>query len=266
MSRWDWGENEMDAGAIITSLRAVDVQTWLAIGSAVAAFLSFLFNWLTVRKQMALQSEALKGQIDAEVLAWGDQGLHALTRAALLAESRGLGLSTQDFVRERAGALSALSALVDKGRLYFPNTETGGGIEKSRAFRGGRPLILNPLVFAFHELETLSHVASTPDADAARFFIMCRREFVSELQHHLNPRRRGEAMRRLGLTNRREHAASYEDSLRLAEDLEKRHPGLLRAKGDAGWDRNVTRAKQGDRASPRLDRPASTSRPPEETR
>ncbi len=243
---------------MVEAVGAYSPETWLAIGSAVAALVSFLLNWQMVRRQAAMQFESLKAQIDADVIAWGHEGLNALTQAAFLVEQRGASLSAPEYQRERAACLSALSALVDKGRLHFPNANVGPEkIDKSRAFRGGRPMILNPLVFAFHALDAANQVAGAPDVEAARFFIACRREFVSELQHQLNPRRRAESLRRLGAVSTQAQSAAYEDSLRLAEMLEARHPGLLAAKGDDGWARNVTRSKEGDRSPPPRNRRAA---------
>lgn len=239
-------------------LAGFGLNDWIAVGSAVLALLSFVLNWAVVNRQTAMQFESLKAQVDADVMAWGQDGLDLLTQAAFLAEQRGASLGQQDFLRERAECLSRLSALIDRGRLHFPNANpTAASVEKSRAFRGGRPLILNPLVFAFHALDATNPVAGSPDPDAARFFVSCRREFVSELQHQLNPRRRAESLRRLGAVSSTAQSAAYEDSLRLAEMLEARHPGLLKARGDAGWARNLERASAGDRSPPPRNRPAS---------
>jgi hypothetical protein len=242
----------------VETIRAMSPETWLAFGSAVAAFVSFLLNWQMVRRQAMMQFESLKAQIDADVIAWGHEGVNALTQAAFLAEQRGASLSAPDYQRERAACLSTLSALVDKGRLHFPNANVGPeSSAKSRAYRGGRPMILNPLVFAHHALEAANPVAGSPDLEAARFFVASRREFVSELQHQLNPRRRAESLRRLGAASAQEQSAAYADSLHLAELLEKRHPGLLAAKGDDGWARNLARAADGDRKPPPRDRRAA---------
>jgi hypothetical protein len=241
-----------------TAVAGLSPETWLAVGSALAALVSFLLNWQMVRRQAAMQFESLKAQIDADVIAWGQEGLNALTQAAFLVEQRGASLTAPEYARERAVCLSNLSALVDKGRLHFPNAQSGPEAPtKSRAFRGGRPFILNPLVFAFHALDAATQVAGAPDPEAARFFVACRREFVSELQHQLNPRRRAESLRRLGAASIKVQSAAYEDSLRLAEMLEARHPGLLAAKGDDGWARNLDRAKEGDRAPPPRNRRAA---------
>ena len=242
----------------LTMVAGFGLNDWIAVGSAVLALLSFALNWAVVNRQTAMQFESLKAQVDADVMAWGQDGLDVLTQAAFLVEQRGASLGQQDFLRERAQCLSGLSALIDRGRLHFPNAAGNeASVEKSRAFRGGRPLILNPLVFAFHALEASNPIAGSPDPEAARFFIACRREFVSELQHQLNPRRRAESLRRLGAISNRAKSVAYEDSLRLAELLDARHPGLLKAKGDAGWARNLERARAGDRSPPPRDRPAA---------
>lgn len=223
------------------------INEWIAIVSAALAILSFLFNWAVVRRQTALQSESLKGQLDANVLDWGSEAMDVLTDCVWLACNRGASIPAEEFAREHARSRAKLSAIIDKGRLFFPNRVTATkGEGKARAFRGGRPFVLNPLVFAFFELDTLDPAESSPATDAGDFLVACRREFVSELQHHLDPRRRRETLRRLGLSHDKMEE-SYDDSLELALKLEARHPGLLERRGDDGWAKNVKRAQDGDR-------------------
>jgi hypothetical protein len=231
-------------GAWIKSLTPSDL---VAIGSALIALVSFVFNWVVVGRQTALQSESLKAQMDADVLAWGGDSMDALTKAQWLARNRGGTLSSEEFRRERNLVLASVSGLIDKGRLFFPNRITKTTARhKARAFRGGRPFVLNPLVFACHALERLDYDINEPDAEAATFFMGCRREFVSELQHHLDPRRRAEELRRLGLAKRAVQLESYDDSLKLALALDALYPGVLELKGDDGWAKNIARAKSGD--------------------
>ncbi len=222
---------------------------WVAIGSALLALASFLLNWRVVRRQTAMQYESLKAQLDADIIAWSNGVIDLLTQAAWLAESRGVALSALEFQQNKHRTMPLLSAAVDKGRLFFPNVRADGtSAYKERAYRGGRPFLLNPIVFALYALDALDHVTQEPDLESCRYFIRCRREFVSELQQILDPRRRAEEVRRLGRARRADRLESYEDSLKLALALEARHPGLLRRRGDDGWARNVARAEAGDRA------------------
>ncbi|MES1200739.1 MAG: hypothetical protein ABUS57_04760 [Pseudomonadota bacterium] len=217
------------------------LNEWIAVLSAVIAAASFFFNWVVVNRQTALQTEALKAQMDSEVMGWGGECIQAFTRAAWLAKSRA-NLTPEEFERHRSVTLSEISGLVDKGRLYFPNNlKRGGTSSKSRAFRGGRPYVLNPLVFTCHALDQLAQVAEGED-DVVEFYVDCRREFVSELQNYVDPRRRTEELRRLGLAMSNASDESFADSLDLARALEALYPGILAESGDDGWARNVQRA------------------------
>ncbi|HVZ99295.1 MAG TPA: hypothetical protein VG841_03150 [Caulobacterales bacterium] len=215
---------------------------WVAAASAVVAVASFLFNWVVVSRQTALQTEALKAQMDSDVMAWGSECIQAFTRASWLTRSYGK-IPADEFERHRTVTLSEISGLVDKGRLFFPNNlrKGGRGDGVSRAFRGGRPYVLNPLVFCWHALDQMK-AEDEEDASEVQFFIECRREFVSELQNYLDPRRRHEELRRLGLATSAAKDESFADSLKLAQALEDLYPGVLKQNGDDGWARNVARA------------------------
>ncbi|HVY84200.1 MAG TPA: hypothetical protein VG943_03645 [Caulobacterales bacterium] len=228
-------------------MRGWGLNEWVAVASALIAIASFVFNWIVVRRQTALQTEALKAQMDSDVMAWGSECIQAFTRAAWLSKSYGK-MSAEDFERHRTVTLSEISGLADKGRLFFPNNlrKGGRGDGVSRAFRGGRPFVLNPLVFCCHALEQMKP-EDEEDAGEVQFFVDCRREFVSELQHYLDPRRRQEELRRLGLASSQSKEESFADSLKLAVALESLYPGVLKQNGDEGWARNVTRAQSGER-------------------
>jgi len=78
----------------------------------------------------------------------------------------------------------SLSALIDRGRLFFPNQEAPDlGQDEPRAFRGYRHAALDPLVAALHVLD--GDVGRFDSAEAA--LVAMRREFVSGIQSILEP-------------------------------------------------------------------------------
>jgi hypothetical protein len=210
------------------------VNEWVAVGSAAVALISFFFNWAVVQRQTAMQAEGLKAQMDADVLAWAHAAVDALSEAAMVAERRGEG--AVDVRDRRNEILWRISALADRGRLFFPNLAPHAqGADKEGAFRGYRPPVLDTLVFAFQAFERMDPRNLGPDEATAQFLRDCRRAMVSELQRAIDPRRRSKMMRRLALTGPKKDAAGYEETMRLAARLDAMHPGVLERGRDAGW-------------------------------
>jgi hypothetical protein len=86
----------------------------------------------------------------SEVLAWYAEAIAVLVR---LKESIALPTSA-----ERAPDLARLSALIERGRFFFPNIDSEGdvGKEKPTAYRGFRNLVLDFLVASYqlHKMDT----------------------------------------------------------------------------------------------------------------
>src|SRR5262245_7445803 len=109
----------------------------IAVLSAGIAVISFAFNWGVVQRQTAMQAEGLRAQMDAGVMAWANEAIDALARAGALAENRGVSGGETELRRERATLLSHLSAIADRGRLFFPNyAHQQHGKDKEGAFQG----------------------------------------------------------------------------------------------------------------------------------
>ncbi len=141
-----------------------------------------------------LQALEWTSQYFSDVRAWGDECSNAISEAIHLSHIR------DDKRREESwnSVRSRLSALVDRGRWYFPNRfEAEYGIEKPPAYRGLRQRILDyvvaaydayPIPPAFYDPSSNSNDVVTQDAYGRLVF--CQRGFVSEIQDALNPRHR----------------------------------------------------------------------------
>lgn len=212
------------------------LETWLAVGSATLAVASFVLNWRIVNRQMAMQFESLKAQMDADMLAWAHEASDALSEGVLLARGRGACFPPEEMRIRRLTAAQRLSSLGDRGRLFFPNhAPDSHGQDREAAFKGFRPPILDTVVFGYYQLDRLDCEGREPDAEAADYLIRCRRLLISELQQAIDPRRRGQMLTRLSRNRRDGGGADFRSAADLGESLEARYPGVLIQRRDAQW-------------------------------
>lgn len=211
------------------------VNEWVATSSAVLALASLLLNWLVVQRQTALQFESLKTQMDSEVLAWAQEAIDLVSLGVALAKGRGHAYQGEEFHRLALEACQKLSALADRGRLFFPNEAPGRhGADKEAAFQGFRQPILDAVVFASGQVERMAPEGG-PDGDAAAFLTKCRRLLVSEAQNAIDPRRRGQMLRRLASGRLDDKKSAFAVAAELGEAMEARYPGYLVQRRDGAW-------------------------------
>jgi hypothetical protein len=227
----DWGVNE-----------------WVAAVSALLALVSLVLNWLVVRRQTAMQFESLKAQMDSEVLAWVHEAIDLVSQGATLARGRGAIYSREEFGRLALETGQKLSSAADRGRLFFPNEAPHAhGQDKEAAFQGFRPPILDAVVFACGQVERLDPNGAGADEDALAFLVKCRRLLVSEAQNAIDPRRRGQMLRRLAVGRVDDKKSAFAIAAELGEAIEARYPGYLVQRRDATWV--AEREKMARRAS-----------------
>ncbi|MBX9745939.1 MAG: hypothetical protein K2X34_03495 [Hyphomonadaceae bacterium] len=211
------------------------VNEWLAVGSAALALASLVLNWLVVRRQTELQYETLRAEMDAEVIAWAHEAIDLVAEASTLARGRGVTYAADEFQRLAHETSQKLSAIADRGRLFFPNEEHAThGQEKEAAFQGFRPPILDAIVFSCSRLDRMT-AEGGPDSDAADFFTKCRRLLVSEAQNAIDPRRRKQMLDRLATGRRDDKVSAYKVAADLGNAMEAIYPGYLIEARDAAW-------------------------------
>ena len=177
--------------ASILDLLKENIDLVVAVLSAFVAVLGALFSRAETRKQRALQLENLRHWIDTQSLGWGNACIDTLNRAAMFARTRQHQANDTGFLQQKVNLMLALSSLVERGRLFFPNIDPDSkGAEKDGAYRGSRPPILDALMFAYYEVEALTRQEGPTADNSANFIEDCRRLLVSELQAHFDPRRR----------------------------------------------------------------------------
>lgn len=212
------------------------VNEWVAVGSAVFAFLSFFANLAVVHRQGELQFESLKAQTDAEIMHWAHEAIDLISEAALLARGRGTVFASDEFRRKQLEIAQRLSAMGDRGRLFFPNQgDRSHGAEKEAAFQGFRPPILDTVIFAFYQVERLAPSEPGADDEAAAYLTKCRRLLVSEVQGAVDPARRGRMLQRLARGKISQGVSSFASAADLGETLEARYPGVLIQRRDGAW-------------------------------
>ncbi len=172
-------------------------EMFVAFLSAVVSVFGALIARRETRRQRSLQTARLRQSLDASSLDWGNQAIDALGRAAMFARNRHLYNTDAAFQTNKINLLIALSVLVDRGRMFFPNIDPSTrGAHKEGAYRGKRPPILDAIMWSYVELDCLKHEGDGAADTSGAFIDDCRRLLVSELQAHLDPRRADEIVER----------------------------------------------------------------------
>lgn len=216
----------MDLSAFLAMLRD-NLDVMIAVLSAIVALIGAVLSRAETRRQRSIQLENLRHGIDAQSLAWGNACIDTMNRAAMFARTRQHQQNDASFLQQRVNLMLGLSSLVERGRLFFPNIDPESkGAEKDGAYRGSRPPILDALMIAYYEIEALSR-SEGPTADNSGEFIEdCRRLLVSELQAHLDPRRRDTVVGRYDDQRIDHRQDARKRALTLAAMLKSRRPGL----------------------------------------
>ena len=205
----------MSMNEILALLRE-NIEVIVAITSAIIAFVSAMAARRETKKQREIQVERLRQEIDGASLAWGNRAIDVLNRSAMLARTRELHQNDNSFKGAQFNMAVGISTVVDQGRMFFPNISPNSkGAEKEGAFRGSRPPILDALMFAYYEVQALTRQGGPTADNSAEYIEDCRRLVVSELQAHLDPRRRDEILGRYD-DQREDHRG---DAIKRANNL-----------------------------------------------
>lgn len=204
------------------------IEVVVALSSAVVAVLGALISRNETRKQRELQMENLRHSVDSQSLGWGNACIDVLNRAAMFARTRQHQANDASFLQQRVNLMLAISSLVERGRLFFPNIDphTKGG-EKEGAYRGSRPPILDALMFAYYEIEALTRQGGPTADNSADYIDDCRRLLVSELQAHFDPRRRDAIVDRYDDQRLDHRGDAIARANNLKSILKSRRPGLV---------------------------------------
>ncbi|MEM6534592.1 MAG: hypothetical protein AAGA24_02415 [Pseudomonadota bacterium] len=203
------------------------VEVLVAILSAIVAVMGAVLSRAETRRQRRVHEENLRHAIDAQSLSWGNACIDILVKAAMFARTRQHHQNDASFLQQRVNLMLAVSSLVERGRLFFPNVDPASkGADKEGAYRGDRPPVLDALMYVYYELDALTRTDGPTAQNSGDFIDDCRRLVVSELQAHVDPRRRDAMIGRYD-HQRLDHRT---DALTRAETLKAtlktRRPGL----------------------------------------
>ncbi len=170
----------------------------MSLGSAVFAAGSALFSWRMMQRQEKREATSLKLAHDSDIIRWSDEVIGMLADAHEMLCEKGISYPDADFGQRRSAARAHLSALIDRGRLFFPNraSKSGHGKEKEAGFQGHRQPALDALVDAYGLLDKAGFTPG-PDAPSCDALTRCRRAFIAEVFKVVDPVRRGMTLKEI---------------------------------------------------------------------
>jgi hypothetical protein len=130
------------------------IEQWLALISAVLAISSFFLNMRLVARQEKRNATNLKLAHDSDIIGWSDDVIGALANAQEMLAEKGVSYGEAEFASRRSAARASLSALIDRGRLFFPNrADATHGADKEAGYQGHRQPVLDVLVQAYTTID-----------------------------------------------------------------------------------------------------------------
>lgn len=173
-----------------------DVATWAAvIVAALALIVSIVSARISIQaqrdarvaseKSLKIATHTWEDQYFSGMRVWAEEVVHAISVA---------NHAVKDASAKNRDPLfnelpSQISALLDRGRWFFPNEyQDEYGREKPRAYRGLRL----PILDCIHRVYQLL-VGEIRSSDLSRELFRLQCEFVSHVQEELDPRKREQA-------------------------------------------------------------------------
>jgi hypothetical protein len=180
------------------------VEHGMTVGNA-TAFVAMVITAIALFRTKVWREEARRLQIAAHIRdhyrgirAWAKEVIDELSSAAFLVECDPARLPDGEFFSRRNKCRCALSALLDEGRLFLPNTKHDIiGIWKAGAYRGLREAALDHVAKGYKLVGSLDCKTQTPNLEKRKLLIEAKRSFVTEIQDILDVRRTSEEIKQL---------------------------------------------------------------------
>jgi hypothetical protein len=176
-----------------------------AVGQLVAAFLALIALIVSVRTSRAQQQltqdlakeqgqlmfEQVRMQRDSDILRWTHDCVEVLAQCEAFFESVTPATQTAESQDQLRALRHRLSALIDCGRMFFPNHQPDKkGADNPAAYQGFRQRILSRLVAAHNVVSKFDRLKSDEHRlERLSRLNALRRMFVSEAQLAIDPRR-----------------------------------------------------------------------------
>lgn len=156
---------------------------------AVLALIFSVVSFCLSRRERRLSVQL---QYYAQLRSWADQTVDLLSEAAFLAacDPERMPPAPNDFFTKRGEMMAAVSALIDRGRWFLPNTDPDKyGQRKAEAYQGFRQEALNYLVAVHEKVRDLNYTTGDGNKDRQKSLVCLKRGFVSEIQEVLASRK-----------------------------------------------------------------------------
>lgn len=186
-----------DLASLISAIVALGSAVWAVRASRDAdrhqreAAASAQRNADILAKQHELGLRTWTDQYFKDVRSWANEVCYTVSQAIHLVDLP----NSNESANYRLDALSRLSAHLDTGRWYFPNSWSKEyGTQKAPAYRGVRQPVLDCVAEAYKALQQFDGANGRGTRDE---LVRCQREFVSHIQLVLDPRKRNEEIQRV---------------------------------------------------------------------
>jgi hypothetical protein len=183
---------------LVRWIEGLGFSEWLSLVSAAVAVVSFLMSRKAVRRQEAMQFEALRAEHDGRLIDWADDAIAAIADAQRHCRDLKNGLIAGEEAARAASELrTRMSALLDRGRLFFPNQPDSADEDAQNAeaaYAGQSHAAIDALYRAYRIISDLGRVSPMTPGEAVNAVVAQRRRFVSEIFRSVDPRRRQAAL------------------------------------------------------------------------
>ena len=196
---------------------AFGLSELIAVLSALIAAVSVFLNIRVVNRQLALQTEEVRAQVDAEKTVWLRETLEVFSEAEAICLN-GIEEACREGAHRRLAA--RFSVLADQGRISFPNLRPGDrGQENPEAYQGVRQPAINAVILAHDLVQALPGLAEQPGEMLQAILFDCRRVLVSEVQRSVDPRRRAQALQAQSRRSKQERDVTRGDVRKIIDSL-----------------------------------------------
>lgn len=164
----------------------------VAVVAALVAIVCLFLNLMVFGRISKALRDRLQAERESGLLRWSDEAIGALAEAERLCAQKLELFKPEEFVRRQSDAVTALSSLLDRGQLFYPNADSDRySNRRASAEPGHKQDAMEALFQAYLTLRNIDPNEKGPALSAAaqRLFEH-RKMFVEEVFGGVDPRRR----------------------------------------------------------------------------